>query len=136
MSKTILIVDDDLDIVNLLKLYLHVEGYRTVEAFDGKSAFNQLKNHIIDLVILDIMIPIIDGYQLLQMIRQDYKIPVILLSAKNQDYDKITGLKLGADDYISKPFSPLEVIARIQAHLRRSYEFNNVVSSQLNAQIR
>lgn len=70
------------------------------------------------------------------MIRQDYKIPVILLSAKNQDYDKITGLKLGADDYISKPFSPLEVIARIQAHLRRSYEFNNVVSSQLNAQIR
>lgn len=66
MSKTILIVDDDLDIVNLLKLYLHVEGYRTVEAFDGKSAFNQLKNHIIDLVILDIMIPIIDGYQLLQ----------------------------------------------------------------------
>ncbi|MGG2054139.1 response regulator transcription factor [Lysinibacillus pakistanensis] len=136
MSKTILIVDDDLDIVNLLKLYLHVEGYRTVEAFDGKSAFNQLKNHIIDLVILDIMIPIIDGYQLLQMIRQEYKIPVILLSAKNQDYDKITGLKLGADDYISKPFSPLEVIARIQAHLRRSYEFNNVVSSQLNAQIR
>ena len=136
MSKTILIVDDDPDIVELLKLYLKAEGYSTLEAYDGKEAFNQLKNQAVDLAIIDIMMPFIDGYQLLQMIRQEYKIPVILLSAKDQDYDKITGLKLGADDYISKPFSPLEVTARIQAQLRRSYEFNDSLSIQPPSQLK
>ncbi|GAB0169732.1 response regulator transcription factor [Lysinibacillus sp. CTST325] len=136
MAQTILIVDDDPDIVDLLKLYLNAEGYITLEAFDGKTAFNQLKNQAIDLAILDIMMPIIDGYQLLQMIRQQYKIPVILLSAKSQDYDKITGLKLGADDYISKPFSPLELTARIQAQLRRYYEFNDPLSAQQPSQLK
>ncbi|QPQ30551.1 response regulator transcription factor [Lysinibacillus sp. JNUCC 51] len=136
MSKTILIVDDDPDIVDLLKLYLKAEGYSTLEAYDCKEAFNQLKNQAVDLAIIDIMMPFIDGYQLLQMIRQEYKIPVILLSAKNQDYDKITGLKLGADDYISKPFSPLEVTARIQAQLRRSYEFNDLLSIQPPSQLK
>ncbi|PJO43034.1 response regulator transcription factor [Lysinibacillus xylanilyticus] len=136
MSKTILIVDDDPDIVELLKLYLKVEGYSTLEAYEGKEAFNQLKNQAVDLAIIDIMMPFIDGYQLLQMIRQEYKIPVILLSAKDQDYDKITGLKLGADDYISKPFSPLEVTARIQAQLRRSYEFNDSLSIQPPSQLK
>lgn len=115
-----MIVDDNPDIVDMLKLYLKAEGYSTLEAYDGKEAFKRLKNQAVDLAIIDIMMPFIDGYQLLQMIRQEYKIPVILLSAKNQDYDKVTGLKLGADDYISKPFSPLEVTARIQAQLRRS----------------
>ncbi|MEB2282932.1 response regulator transcription factor [Lysinibacillus xylanilyticus] len=136
MAKTILIVDDDPDIVDLLKLYLNAEGYITLEAFDGKTAFNQLENQAIDLAILDIMMPIIDGYQLLQMIRQQYKIPVILLSAKSEDYDKITGLKLGADDYISKPFSPLELTARIQAQLRRYYEFNAPLSAQQPSQLK
>lgn len=136
MTKTILIVDDDPDIVGLLKLYLNAEGYITLEAFDGKTAFNQLENQAIDLAVLDIMMPIIDGYQLLQMIRQKYKIPVILLSAKSQDYDKITGLKLGADDYISKPFSPLELTARIQAQLRRYYEFNDPLSAQQPSQLK
>ncbi|MFF2797500.1 response regulator transcription factor [Lysinibacillus xylanilyticus] len=136
MSKSILIVDDDPDIVDLLKLYLKAEGYPTLEAYDGKEAFNQLKNQAVDLAIIDIMMPFIDGYQLLQMIRQEYKIPVILLSAKDQDYDKITGLKLGADDYISKPFSPLEVTARIQAQLRRSYEFNDLLSIQPPSQLK
>jgi len=136
MAKTILIVDDDRDIVDLLKLYLNAEGYITLEAFDGKTAFDQLKSQAIDLAILDIMMPIIDGYQLLQMIRQEYKIPVLLLSAKSQDYDKIAGLKLGADDYISKPFSPLEVTARIQAQLRRFYEFNDSLSVQQPSQLK
>ncbi len=136
MSKSILIVDDDPDIVDLLKLYLKAEGYSTLEAYDGKEAFNQLKNQAVDLAIIDIMMPFIDGYQLLQMIRQEYKIPVILLSAKDQDYDKVTGLKLGADDYISKPFSPLEVTARIQAQLRRSYEFNDLLSIQPPSQLK
>ncbi|WP_057763045.1 response regulator transcription factor [Cytobacillus praedii] len=130
MVKTIMIVDDDPDIVDLLKLYLKAEGYITLEALDGKTAFDLLKNHAIDLAIIDIMMPIINGYQLLQMIREEYKIPVILLSAKSQDFDKITGLKLGADDYISKPFSPLEVMARVQAQLRRFYEFNDSFSAQ------
>ncbi|MGE7930482.1 response regulator transcription factor [Lysinibacillus xylanilyticus] len=136
MSKTILIVDDDPDIVDLLKLYLKAEGYSTLEAYDGKEAFKRLKNQAVDLAIIDIMMPFIDGYQLLQMIRQEYKIPVILLSAKNQDYDKITGLKLGADDYISKPFSPLEVTARIQAQLRRSYEFNDLLTIHPTSQLK
>lgn len=136
MVKTIMIVDDDPNIVDLLKLYLNAEGYITLEALDGKTAFDQLKNQAIDLAIIDIMMPIIDGYELLQMIRQEYKIPVILLSAKNQDYDKITGLKLGADDYISKPFSPLEVVARIQAQLRRFYEFNDSFSTQQSSQLK
>lgn len=124
MPKTILVVDDDPDIVAMLKLYLDAEGYATLEAFDGKEAFEHLRSKHVDLAIFDIMMPVIDGYQLLRMMRQEYKIPVILISAKNQDIDKITGLKLGADDYVSKPFSPLEVMARIQAQLRRSYEFN------------
>ncbi|WP_347723889.1 response regulator transcription factor [Lysinibacillus capsici] len=136
MVKTIMIVDDDPNIIDLLKLYLNAEGYITLEALDGKTAFDQLKNQVIDLAIIDIMMPIIDGYELLQMIRQEYKIPVILLSAKNQDYDKITGLKLGADDYISKPFSPLEVVARIQAQLRRFYEFNDSFSAQQSSQLK
>ncbi len=136
MVKTIMIVDDDPNIVDLLKLYLNAEGYITLEALDGKTAFDQLKNQAIDLAIIDIMMPIIDGYELLQMIRQEYNIPVILLSAKNQDYDKITGLKLGADDYISKPFSPLEVVARIQAQLRRFYEFNDSFSTQQSSQLK
>lgn len=136
MVKTIMIVDDDPNIIDLLKLYLNAEGYITLEALDGKTAFDQLKNQAVDLAVIDIMMPIIDGYELLQMIRQEYKIPVILLSAKSQDYDKITGLKLGADDYISKPFSPLEVVARIQAQLRRFYELNDSFSTQQSAQLK
>ncbi|WP_127590193.1 response regulator transcription factor [Paenibacillus lautus] len=124
MPKTILVVDDDPDIIDMLKLYLEAEGYRTLEAFDGKAALEHLQSKHVDLALLDIMMPFIDGFQLLRMMRQDYKIPVILISAKNQELDKITGLKLGADDYVSKPFSPLEVMARIQAQLRRCYEFN------------
>lgn len=136
MVKTIMIVDDDPNIIDLLKLYLNAEGYITLEALDGKTAFDQLRNQAVDLAVIDIMMPIIDGFELLQMIRQEYKIPVILLSAKNQDYDKITGLKLGADDYISKPFSPLEVVARIQAQLRRFYELNDSFSTQQSAQLK
>ncbi|AYB44602.1 response regulator transcription factor [Paenibacillus lautus] len=124
MPRTILVVDDDPDIVDMLKLYLDAEGYTTLAAFDGLAALEQLRSQRVDLALFDIMMPVIDGYQLLRTIRQDYKIPVILVSAKNQELDKITGLKLGADDYVSKPFSPMEVMARIQAQLRRSYEFN------------
>ncbi|MGE7953489.1 response regulator transcription factor [Lysinibacillus xylanilyticus] len=130
MAKTILIVDDDRDIVDLLKLYLNAEGYITLEAFDGKTAFDQLKSQAIDLAILDIMMPIIDGYQLLQMIRQEYKIPVILLSAKSQDYDKIAGLKLGADLLLSHHECVLYIKDKPIPLSAREYELLKLLMSE------
>lgn len=123
MRKTILIVDDESDIVDLLKLFLEKE-YNILEASNGQEAINLFAQVSIDLAVIDIMMPHIDGFELLQWIRKHSKLPVIILSARNQDMDKIVGLGLGADDFISKPFNPLEVVARIQAQLRRTYEFN------------
>ncbi|WP_106767061.1 response regulator transcription factor [Paenibacillus faecalis] len=124
MRKTILLVDDDPDIVELLKLFLEKE-FDVLEAHDGQTAIQLFSRSSIDLAVIDIMMPHLDGFQLLQWIRMHSKLPVIVVSAKNQETDKITGLGLGADDFITKPFSPLEVVARIQAQLRRTYEFNN-----------
>lgn len=123
MNKTILIADDDSDIVELLKLFLERESYTIMEAYDGKMAWECIQRNVIDLVIIDIMMPELDGFQLLKLLRTKYKLPAIILSSKNDDSDKILGLGLGADDYIEKPFNPLEVVARVQAHLRRAYEF-------------
>lgn len=124
MPRTVLLVDDDRDIVEMLKLFLEKEGLRVMEAYDGIEAWTRIRQEKIDLAVLDIMMPRLDGIQLLQMLRTEYKLPLILLSAKKQDDDKIMGLKLGADDFIAKPFNPLEAVARIQAVLRRTYEFN------------
>lgn len=124
MRKTILLVDDDPDIVELLKLFLEKE-FDVLEAHDGQTAIQLFSRSSIDLAVIDIMMPHLDGFQLLQWIRMHSKLPVIVVSAKNQETDKITGLGLGADDFITKPFSPLEVVARIQAQLRRTYEFND-----------
>jgi DNA-binding response OmpR family regulator len=124
MRKTILIVDDEQDIVDLLKLFLEKE-FDVLEANDGQTAIELISRNSVDLAVIDIMMPHLDGFQLLQWIRMHSKLPVIIVSAKNQDTDKITGLGLGADDFITKPFSPLEVVARIQAQLRRTYEFND-----------
>ncbi|CAG5082930.1 Alkaline phosphatase synthesis transcriptional regulatory protein PhoP [Thermobacillus xylanilyticus] len=123
MRKTILLVDDEQDIVDMLKLFLEPD-YDVLEASDGQAAMEMFARASIDLAVIDIMMPYVDGFKLLQWIRKSSTIPVIVLSAKNQEADKIAGLGLGADDFISKPFSPLEVVARIQAHLRRTYEFN------------
>ncbi|GGF88285.1 DNA-binding response regulator [Paenibacillus albidus] len=128
MQKTVLLVDDDRDIVELLKLFLEKEGLRIMEAFNGAEAWECIRRGNIDLAVLDIMMPGLDGVQLLQLLRAEHKLPVILLSAKNQDSDKILGLYLGADDYIAKPFNPLEVVARIQAILRRTYEYGEPAS--------
>lgn len=125
MHKTVLIADDEPDIVNLLKLYLETEGLSVREAWDGKAAMEILRSEHIDLAIVDIMMPELNGYQLIKMVRKELKLPIIIISAKNQDADKIVGLGLGADDFITKPFSPLEVVARVQAQLRRTYEFND-----------
>ncbi|MCM3699717.1 response regulator transcription factor [Paenibacillus macerans] len=131
MQRTVLLVDDNREIVELLRLFLVKEGIRIVEAYNGVEAWACIQRENIDLAVLDIMMPEMDGVRLLQLLRTEYKLPVILLSAKNQDDDKIMGLQMGADDFISKPFNPLEVVARIQAMLRRSYDFNDSAGPEL-----
>lgn len=116
---SILIADDESDIIELLKLYLEHEGWTILSAQDGLHAWSILESKTVDLAILDVMMPKLDGFSLLKRIRQNMKIPVIMLSAKSEDQDKILGLGLGADDYIAKPFNPLEVVARVHAQLRR-----------------
>lgn len=122
MGYHILIADDETEIRELLRLYLEKDGYSVWEAADGLEVLALLKKETIDLAILDIMMPSPDGYRVLQEIRKSSNIPVILLSAKSSDSDKILGLDLGADDYITKPFVPLEAVARVHSNLRRFYE--------------
>lgn len=119
MAQTILIAEDDGDIADLLTLYLTGEGYRVLAAPDGRQALALLEGQKIDLAILDIMLPEIGGYDLLRRIRQRWNLPVLILSAKAQDADRILGLNLGADAYLTKPFHPLEVVAYVKAALRR-----------------
>lgn len=123
MSNKILIAEDDEDIIGLLRLYLEKEGYELVLATNGEEAFQKLLQEKISLAILDIMMPKMNGYELTKKIREISQIPILILSARNQDSEKILGLDLGADDYLTKPFNPLEVIARVKSLLRRSYEF-------------
>lgn len=118
----ILICDDERDIVSALKIYLEAEGYETVEAFNGLQAFETVKSNKVDLVLMDIMMPQVDGISAMLKIREISNVPVILLTAKGEDTDKILGLNIGADDYITKPFNPVEVIARIRSQLRRFYK--------------
>lgn len=115
----VLIVDDDKEIVNAIAIYLKNEGYKIYKAYDGNQAVEKLKEQEIHLIILDIMMPEKDGIETLEEIRKEKTIPVIMLSAKSEDYDKIEGLNAGADDYITKPFNPLELIARVNSNIRR-----------------
>lgn len=115
----VLVVDDDKEIVGAIEIYLKKEGYNILKAYNGKQALKVIQENEIHLVILDIMMPEKDGMETLEEIRKDKSIPVILLSAKSEDYDKIGGLNSGADDYITKPFNPLELIARVNSNLRR-----------------
>lgn len=116
----ILVVDDDKEIVNAIEIYLSKEGYHILKAYNGKEALEIVKqNDDIHLIILDIMMPEMDGITTANLIRKDKSIPIIILSAKSEDYDKITGLNNGADDYVTKPFSPLELIARVNSQIRR-----------------
>ncbi|WP_234540449.1 response regulator transcription factor [Paenibacillus pseudetheri] len=132
---TILIADDEAEIVELLRLYLEKE-YNIVEANSGTEALLQVQNHKIDLAILDIMMPGLDGLQLLKKIRESHHFPVLFLSAKSEHYDKILGLELGADDYISKPFNPLEIVARAGALLRRVHHFDaQIIEEKADEQI-
>ncbi len=119
MTPTILIADDEKEIRMVLKLYLENAGYHVLEASDGQMAMDIMNKETVDLCLLDIMMPKKDGFQVLKEIRHTYSIPVIILSARDQDSDKILGLDLGADDYIVKPFNPLEAVARVNSNMRR-----------------
>ena len=121
MAYKILVADDEKEIRDLLRLYLEKDGYQVLEAEDGRSAISILEQEEIDMALLDIMMPEPDGYQVLKKIREGSNIPVMVLSAKNQDADKILGLDLGADDYLAKPFNPMEAMARINSNIRRFY---------------
>ena len=127
-KKTVLVVDDEKPIVDILVYNLKKEGYNTLEANDGEEAVRLVIEKKPDLVLLDIMLPKMDGLTVCKRIRHNYNIPIIMLSAKDEEIDKILGLELGADDYITKPFSVRELIARVKANLRKSdNEYNKVV---------
>lgn len=121
MGYTILVADDEAEIRNLLRLYLENEHYSVIEAADGKQALALVREGRADLCILDIMMPEMDGFHVLQEIRKENNIPVLILSAKDADAEKILGLNLGADDYLAKPFNPLEAVARVGSNIRRFY---------------
>lgn len=121
---TILIADDEPEIADLLELHLHREGYRCIKVSDGLKAVQVIRTQPVDLAILDIMMPNMDGYEATQLIRESHHLPIIFLSAKTSDLDKITGLIRGADDYVTKPFNPMELVARVNAQLRRMMQFN------------
>ena len=120
MANKILVVDDDLNICELLKLYLENDGYVVYTANDGKQAVDMFKNKTPDLVLLDIMLPKMDGWQVCREIRKTSSVPIIMLTAKGETFDKVLGLELGADDYVVKPFDTKEVMARVKAVLRRT----------------
>lgn len=120
----VLVVDDDREIVNVIEIYLKNEGLNVLKAYDGIQAIQQLRENEIHLILMDIMMPKLDGIQTTLKIREQNQIPIILVSAKGEDTDKIIGLNLGADDYIVKPFNPLELVARVKSQLRRYVTFS------------
>lgn len=120
MDKTVLIIEDDPNTASLIALYLEREGYRPLSAGDGASGLKMAHDHKPILVILDLMLPEIDGWEVCRRLRQDSQVPVIMLTARGDEIDRVAGLTMGADDYVVKPFSPRELVARVQAVLRRS----------------
>jgi len=118
-SKTVLVVDDDVKTVELVKLYLNRDGYRVLAAYDGAAALHLAHESRPDLIVLDLMLPGVDGLEVCRSLRSESDVPIIMLTARTTDEDKLTGLGLGADDYVSKPFSPRELAARVRAVLRR-----------------
>ena len=115
----ILVVDDDADIVNAVRLYLEKEGFCVYGAADGFEALDVLEQRTVHLILMDVMMPRMDGFSAILRIRQKRNLPILVMSAKTEDSDKVLGLSIGADDYISKPFSPTELVARVKSHLRR-----------------
>lgn len=126
---TVLICDDDKDIVSALSIYLTSDGYRVLTAFNGTEALQQLEKNSIDLILLDIMMPETDGLTALSKLRETYNTPVIFITAKSEDSDIVLGLNLGADDYITKPFNPVELLARVRSQLRRYKKLGSAIQS-------
>ena len=124
MSEKILIVDDEKEIADLVEVYLANEGYEVFKFYNGADALSCTKKENLSLAILDVMLPDIDGFALCQKIRENHLFPIIMLTAKVEDMDKIKGLMLGADDYVTKPFNPLELVARVKTQLRRYTRYN------------
>lgn len=125
MKATILVVDDEKEILNLVGVYLSNENFNVVKGLNGKEAMEALESQSIDMAILDVMLPDMDGFALCQKIREDHLFPILMLTARDGDMDKITGLTLGADDYLTKPFNPLELVARVKTQLRRYRKYNS-----------
>lgn len=124
MPERILVVDDETEVADLLELYLKHEGYEILKFYQGKEVLDCVAQEEVDLAILDLMLPDVDGFRLCQEIRKQHYFPIIMLTARVEDVDKINGLMLGADDYITKPFNPLEVVARVKTQLRRYHHYN------------
>ncbi|WP_088014122.1 vancomycin resistance response regulator transcription factor, VanR-F/VanR-M family [Gottfriedia acidiceleris] len=122
---SILIADDEQEIADLISYHLEKEGYYVIKVSDGHEAVRVVESQTIDLLILDIMMPKMDGYEVTRLIRERHNMPIIFLSAKTSDFDKVQGLVIGADDYITKPFTPIELVARVNAHLRRFMKLNH-----------
>ena len=116
---TVLVCDDDREIVEAIDIYLRQEGYHVLKAYDGEEAIRLLKDNKVELLLIDVMMPKLDGIRATLKIRETSSVPIIILSAKSEDVDKILGLNIGADDYITKPFNPLELVARVKSHIRR-----------------
>lgn len=128
MNESILVVDDEKEIADLIEVYLKNDGYTVYKCYNGVEALHLIETIQLDLAILDVMLPDIDGFRICQKIREKFYYPVIMLTAKVEDADKIMGLTIGADDYITKPFNPLEVVARVKTQLRRYMRYNQPVS--------
>ena len=126
----ILVCDDDKEIVNAIEIYLSQEGYHVLKAYDGLSAVQILEREEVHLLIIDVMMPRMDGIHATLKVREKSSIPIIILSAKSEDVDKILGLNIGADDYMTKPFDPLELVARVKSHLRRYTKLGNIAAAE------
>ena len=135
MAK-ILVCDDDKDIVEAIDIYLTQEGYEVLKAYDGDEAIKVLKRNEVDLLIMDVMMPRLDGIRATLKIRENMSLPIIILSAKSEDADKILGLNIGADDYITKPFNPLELVARVKSQLRRYTQRGSTARSDNQSEFR
>lgn len=130
MGTSILVVDDEHAIADLIEVYLKNEGFTVFKFYNGQDAFRCVESNQVELAILDVMLPDIDGFTICRKIREGHNFPIIMLTAKEEEVDKITGLTLGADDYITKPFRPLELVARVKAQLRRFTKYNSPESKQ------
>ena len=126
----ILVCDDDKEIVEAIEIYLTQEGYEVLKAYDGEEAIQTLKKEHVDLLIMDVMMPRLDGIRAILKIREENSLPIIILSAKSEDADKILGLNIGADDYVTKPFNPLELVARAKSQLRRYTQLGSTVQDE------